>query len=55
VGGFVFNLFGKIPNKDDEILFENIQFKIERMDGRQIKKVRMIVKESETKTEKDTN
>jgi magnesium and cobalt transporter len=55
VGGFVFNLFGKVPNKDDEILFEKIQFKIERMDGRQIKKVRMIVKDSEAKAEKDTN
>lgn len=55
VGGFVFNLFGKIPEENEEIPFENVQFKIERMDGRQIKKVRMKLFDSEVKIEKDSN
>ncbi len=28
IGGFVYNLFGKIPQKDDQISYQNIDFKI---------------------------
>jgi magnesium and cobalt transporter len=39
VGGYVFNLFGKVPNEQDRIIRDGIEFKIERMEGRRIKKI----------------
>jgi magnesium and cobalt transporter len=51
VGGFVFNLFGKIPGVKEKISHDNIEFEVEQMDGRQIKKVRMSVSEPEIKAE----
>ncbi len=39
VGGYVFNLFGKVPNEQDRIIRDGIEFKIERMEGRSIKKI----------------
>jgi CBS domain containing-hemolysin-like protein len=47
VGGFVFNLFGKIPEVKEKISHKNIEFEIEQMDGRQIKKVRMSLRKPE--------
>ena len=44
VGGYVFNLFGKIPREDEKIKSEEIEFKIEKMEGRRIKKVRVTLK-----------
>jgi len=39
VGGYVFNLFGKVPNEQDKITRDGIEFRIENMDGRRIKKI----------------
>lgn len=41
VGGYVFNLFGKIPRENEKITSDDIEFKIENIDGRRIKKVRV--------------
>jgi CBS domain containing-hemolysin-like protein len=41
LGGFVFNLFGKIPAVHEEISYENTVFTIEAMDGHRIIKVRV--------------
>jgi CBS domain containing-hemolysin-like protein len=41
LGGFVFNLFGKIPATHEEIVYESIRFRIEAMDGHRILKVRV--------------
>jgi CBS domain containing-hemolysin-like protein len=41
LGGFVFNLFGKIPALNEEITYEDLAFKIESMDGHKIQKVRV--------------
>jgi magnesium and cobalt transporter len=51
IGGYVFNLFGKIPEVNEKITNENIDFKVEQMEGRQIKKVRMSIREPEIKAE----
>jgi magnesium and cobalt transporter len=51
VGGFVFNLFGKIPEMNEKITYGNIDFKVERIEGRQIKKVRIFIKEPEIKSD----
>ena len=45
VGGFIFNLFGKIPAINDKISYNQFEFRIEKMDGRQIKKVKMSLKD----------
>lgn len=44
IGGFVFNLFGKIPKVKEKIDQNGIEFKIEVMEGRKIKKVRIDLK-----------
>jgi CBS domain containing-hemolysin-like protein len=36
VGGFVFNLFGRLPREGDVVAFENLQFEILRMKGTRI-------------------
>jgi len=47
VGGFVFNLFGKVPKVRDSIRFEDFAFQVEEMDGRSIKKVRITVNKTD--------
>jgi CBS domain containing-hemolysin-like protein len=39
VGGFVFNLFGKVPKTGDTIVYESARFKIEKMEGRKLKEI----------------
>ncbi len=54
LGGFVFNLFGKIPATNEEITYEDVAFKIESMDGHKIQKVRVRTDISETNLKSDT-
>ena len=44
LGGFVFNMFGKIPAPHEEIRYGEILFKIETMDGHSIKRIRVRTK-----------
>ena len=44
LGGFVFNLFGKIPVKYEKILYNGHDFIIQDMDGHKIHSVKIIVK-----------
>jgi CBS domain containing-hemolysin-like protein len=39
VGGFVFNLFGKVPKTGDTIAYESVMFTIEKMEGRKLKEI----------------
>ena len=41
LGGFVFDLFGKIPVKNEKIVYQNTDLVIEEMDGHKIKSVRL--------------
>ena len=45
VGGFVFHLFGKLPARGEEISFGNYTFSIEKMSGRRILEMKVMIKE----------
>jgi magnesium and cobalt transporter len=53
VGGYVFNLFGKIPRESEKITRDGIEFKIENMEGRRIKKVRLTLTKRESVRNED--
>jgi CBS domain containing-hemolysin-like protein len=50
LGGFVFNLFGKIPEVKESIGYGNVEFTVDLMDGNRIKKVRVSKKRSKGET-----
>lgn len=52
VGGFVYNLFGKIPVAGEEIAFENLVFKVEKVERRRIYKILITKKEANAPEEK---
>ncbi len=43
LGGFVFDLFGKIPVKYEKVSFKNIDFIVQEMDGHKIKTVKLVI------------
>jgi magnesium and cobalt transporter len=49
IGGYVFNLFGKVPKMNEKITEKGIEFKIENMEGRRIKKVKITLQVREGK------
>lgn len=44
LGGFVFNLFGKIPAKFEKVTYANADFVIQDMDGHKIRTVKIVVR-----------
>lgn len=53
VGGYVFNLFGKVPRENEKITRDSIEFRIENMEGRRIKKVRVTLTGQEGASKED--
>jgi len=45
LGGFVFNLFGKIPVKFEKVTYGNIDFIVQEMEGHKILSVKLILNE----------
>jgi CBS domain containing-hemolysin-like protein len=43
LGGFVFDLFGKIPCAQEKAVYENHEFIIEEMDGHKINRVKLVL------------
>jgi len=43
IAGFILEIYGKFPRKNEIIKFENISFKIESMDKKRIKKVKITI------------
>jgi CBS domain containing-hemolysin-like protein len=43
LGGFVFELFGKIPVRYEKMEYENIQFVIQEMEGHKINSIKLIL------------
>ncbi len=41
LGGFIYTALGRVPVVGDQVLFENLQFTVESLAGRRIKKVRV--------------
>ncbi len=50
IGGFIFNLLGRIPSEGEKVPFENLLFTIEKVGGRRIRKI-LITKEPAVKVE----
>jgi len=48
LGGFVFDLFGRIPNKQEEITWKELSFVIQSVEGHKIRLVK-VLKERESK------
>ncbi|MFP4330720.1 MAG: hemolysin family protein [Alkalispirochaetaceae bacterium] len=51
LGGFVFDLFGKIPSKFEKVSWRNADFVIQEMDGHKIRTVKIVVREDEQERE----
>ncbi len=51
LGGFVFDLFGKIPVRYEKVAYENLDFVIQEMDGHKIKTVKIVVTRDESASE----
>jgi CBS domain containing-hemolysin-like protein len=45
LGGFVFDLFGKIPVKFEKVKYKNIEFIIQKMDNHKISTIKVVVNE----------
>ena len=43
IAGFVLEIYGRFPRKNEIIKFENFSFKIEAMDKKRIKKVKVTI------------
>jgi len=42
VGGFVFGLFGTQPNEGDSVVWENVKFTVEKVEGGRLHKIRLV-------------
>ena len=47
LGGFVFDLFGKIPVKNEKIKYKEIEFSIQDMDGHKINSIKIVTQKKE--------
>ena len=54
LGGFVFDIFGKIPVKFEKVKYKNIDFTIQEMEGHKIIKIKVVIHEYESKEELST-
>ncbi|HOQ11751.1 MAG TPA: hemolysin family protein [Spirochaetota bacterium] len=55
IGGFVFDLFGRVPQKDESIKFDNLTFRIKEISGTKIERLTVTISKSkkEDGTKKD--
>lgn len=51
IGGFVFDLFGRVPRSGEAVTFENFRFQIEKMKGARIVKLNLTVFKPEISSE----
>ena len=49
LGGLMIELFGRIPNSGEELTYESFKFKIQSVDARRIKKVKVSSTKKEEK------
>jgi len=49
LGGFVFDLFGKIPVKYEKAIWQDLEFIIQEMDGRKINSIKIICSSTDKK------
>lgn len=48
LGGFVFDMFGKIPVKYEKVRYRDAEFIIQEMDGYKIKTVKLVIKDADS-------
>ncbi len=53
LGGFVFDLFGKIPVKFEKVSYENLDFIVQDMDGHKIRTIKVVVRPEEDEAIED--
>jgi len=53
LGGFVFNLFGKIPVRFEKVRFDGMDIIIQEMDGHKIKTVKIVLDEPKVKEDEN--
>jgi hemolysin (HlyC) family protein len=46
LGGFVFDLFGKIPVRFEKVSYDNVDFIIQKMDGHKINTIKVVKKDN---------
>jgi len=51
LGGFVFELFGKIPVRYEKVVYKNLEFVIQDMEGHKIKSVKIVQLKHEEKNQ----
>ncbi len=51
LGGFVFDLFGKIPVKFEKVSYGNLDFVIQEMEGHKIRTIKIVIRETGTPDE----
>ncbi|MDU0809136.1 gliding motility-associated protein GldE [Aquirufa regiilacus] len=55
LGGLMIELFGRIPNSGEEMAWEDFEFKIQSVDARRVKKVKVTNKKNDTLTAENDN
>ena len=48
LGGLLIELFGRIPNSNEEISFESFLFRVQSVDTRRIKKIKVTLQQNPT-------
>ncbi len=43
IGGLIFNLFGRIPEQGEKIVYNNLEFEVDSIDGNRINKIKMAI------------
>lgn len=52
LGGFVFDLLGKIPTVDESVRYDDLEFTVKSMDGNRLKKVEVRLHEEEQRQDR---
>ncbi|MGI4789262.1 MAG: hemolysin family protein [Janthinobacterium lividum] len=53
IGGFVFGQFGRQPDTGESVCYENLEFIVEKTDGRRVDQIKLIVSASGTVSEEE--
>ena len=55
VGGFVFGQFGRQPEAGESVCYENLEFIVEKTDGRRVDQITLKVSASGTQENQDSS
>ncbi len=49
IGGLVFDLFGKVPEQNEAIDYDGIEFRIDSIEGNKLEKIKLTIKDADKK------